>query len=303
MAALPRETSSATSPAASPEMSPEASPAAPPRNAVALNCILLTGAGGKVARQVRPHLAGLCRELRLTDLHPVEATSANETMHIADLADATTLPGLVAGADAIVHFAGYPREADWATLLDANILAVTHLWEAAVAAGVTRIVHASSNHAVGYYARSERIDGRVPPRPDSRYGVTKVFMEALASLHADKHGLRAMGVRIGYCAAEPTEARMLSHWVHPEDLASLIEVGLTADYHCEVVYGVSANSASWWDNRRAEALGYRPRHSADRFAAALALRRSDDPVAERYQGGLFAAQGHAGDPERPARAR
>jgi uronate dehydrogenase len=269
---------------------------------MSLHCIVLTGAGGKVARQVRPHLAGLCTELRLTDRVALEPSAANETVHVADLADETTLPALLAGADAIVHFAGYPREADWATLFDANIRAVTNLWEAAVAAGLQRIVYASSNHAVGYYPRSQRIDHAAPPRPDSRYGVTKVFMEALASLHAHKHGLRAMGVRIGYCAAEPTEARMLSHWVHPQDLASLIELGLTAEFHDEVVYGVSANSASWYDNRRAEALGYRPRHSADRFAATLGAVRSTHPVAEHYQGGSFAAEGHRRDAGRAAAA-
>lgn len=179
------------------------------------NRILLTGANGKVARQVRPYLAGLCAELRLTDIVPLDAQRPNETVHVADLADAAALPGLVQGVDAIVHFAGHPREAEWSVLIDANLRTAIHLWEAAVAAGVPRIVYASSNHAVGYYARSERIDGRVPVRPDSRYGVSKVFMEALAGLHADKHGLRALGLRIGHCAPEPTDARMLSHWVHP----------------------------------------------------------------------------------------
>ena len=96
---------------------------------------------------------------------------------------------------------------------------------------------------------------------------------------------------------------MLSHWVHPQDLAALIEVGLVADFHCEIAYGVSANSASWYDNGRAEALGYQPQHCADPFAAALAGVKSDNAVTERYQGGSFAAAGHASDPERPAHSR
>lgn len=268
-----------------------------------MNCILLTGAAGKVARQLRPHLARRCNELRLVDIATFDAELANETAHVANLAHAARLPDLLRGVDAVVHFAGHPREAEWPQLVEANLLSAIHLWETAVTAGVQRIVYASSNHAVGYYARSASIDGRVPPRPDSRYGVTKVFMEALASLHADKHGLRAMGLRIGYCSMAPSEARMLSHWVHPDDLAQLVEVGLTADYLHEVVYGVSANSLSWYDNRRVEALGYRPRHSADRWAAELGGVGIGNPVAERYQGGSFAAAGHVGDPERPARAR
>jgi len=267
-----------------------------------MDCILVTGADGKVARSVREQLAGLCNELRLTDIVPFEATGSRQTVHVADLADAATVPALVEGVDAIVHFAGFPREAPWSVLLDANIRTVINLWEAAAAAGVQRILYASSNHAVGYYPRSEKIDARVPTRPDSRYGATKAFMEAVAQLYADKNGLRAFGMRIGFCGPEPLDRRMLSHWLHPEDLAQLIEVGLTADYHHEIVYGVSANSATWYDNSRAEALGYHPRHSADIFAAALEAMVTNNPVAERYQGGSFAADGHIGDPERPARA-
>jgi len=265
--------------------------------------ILVTGAAGKVARSVRPGLSALCEDLRLTDIVAVEVTGPGQTAVVADLADHAAVPPLVEGVDAIVHFAGYPREAPWSVLLDANIRSVINLWEAAAAAGVQRILYASSNHAVGYYPRSEKIDARVPMRPDSRYGATKAFMEAVAQLYADKNGLRAFGMRIGYCGPEPLDNRMLSHWLHPDDLAQLIEVGLTANYHHEIVYGVSANSATWYDNSRAEALGYHPRHSADPFAAALTPKVTDQPVAERYQGGSFAADGHIGDPERPARAR
>lgn len=266
--------------------------------------LLVTGAAGKVARSVIPRLATSCDTLRLTDRVPIELDGAiaSASATVADLRDPDAVRTLVDGVDAIVHFAGHPREADWSVLVDANLRTVTTLWEAAAAAGVGRIVYASSNHAVGYYARDRRIDARVPVRPDGRYGVTKAFMEAVAQMHADKHGLRALGIRIGFCGPAPLEARMLSHWIHPDDLAQLIGLGLTADLHHEVVYGVSDNRASWYDNRIAHALGYRPLHSADRFADALSGRTTGDPVAERYQGGLFAADGHVGDPERPARA-
>lgn len=268
-----------------------------------LERILVTGAAGKLACSVRPRLAALCDELRLTDIAPFEASGPNQTVHVADLADGRTVPALVQGVNAIVHFASYPREADWSVLLDANLRTAINLWEAAVAAGVDRIVYASSHHAVGYYPRSVRIDARVPSRPDGRYGLAKVFMEALAQMHADKHGLRAFGMRLGYCGPEPLDQRMLSHWLHPDDLAQLVELGLTAEYLHEVVYGISANTATWYDNSRAEALGYRPRHSADAFTERLAAKVTDNPVAEQYQGGSFAADGHVGDPDRPARTR
>ena len=254
--------------------------------------ILMTGGAGRIARQIRDRIADDCTELRLVDRTHFDAAHSTETAHVADLSDAAAIDPLMQGIDAIIHFAGYPREAGWDTLIPANVQSVVNLWEAARAAGVQRILYASSNHAVGFYPRTERIDDKVPTKPDSRYGVTKVFMEAMASLYAEKYGVRGFGMRIGYCSLQPTEARMLSHWVHPDDVAALVAVGLTAEYNSEIVYGVSANSRSWWDNSRAEVLGYRPAHSADIFVEALQDIVSADLIAEHFQGGSFAAEGY-----------
>jgi uronate dehydrogenase len=257
----------------------------------ALRTIALTGAAGRIGRTLRPHLLPLCSELRLLDVAAVQSEDSRETALQLDLADREALQHALQGCEAVVHFAGYPREAGWDTLLAANVVGVVNLWEAAHAAGVQRIVYASSNHAVGLYPRSQKIDGAAPPLPDSRYGVSKVFMEALAAMYAIKHGVRGFGLRIGHCSPAPADARALSHWIHPEDLAQLVAVGLTADYVHEIVYGASANSRSWWSDERARALGYRPVHSADPYTAALEAVQSGDPVAEHFQGGSFAAAG------------
>lgn len=256
-----------------------------------LDCIVLTGAAGRLGSALRPQLASMCKELRLIDNVVINAAGPNEIAFKVDLNDAEALAAALKGCNAVVHFAGYPREADWNTLLAANITGVIRLWEGAFAAGASRIIYASSNHAVGLYDRQQRLTEDVPPRPDSRYGVTKVFMESLAALYAVKHGLRGFGIRIGHSAPEPSDARMLSHWIHPEDLGALVRVGLEAEYECEIVYGASANTRSWWINQRAYDLGYKPAHSADTFESLLHAKRSADPVAEHFQGGSFAADG------------
>lgn len=256
-----------------------------------LGCIALTGAAGRLGRSLRSFIAADCSELRLLDVQPIANLAPNERAFTVALEDRAALREALRGCEAIVHFAGYPREASWDVLLPANILGAINLWELALESGVQRIVYASSNHAVGLYPRSQLLDERVAPRPDSRYGLTKVFMEGLAELHAVKHGLKGFGLRIGHCAPAPSDARMLSHWIHPEDLAALVRIGLQADYECEIVYGASANSRSWWANQRATELGYRPAHSADGFAAALERTGTGNPVAEHFQGGSFAAEG------------
>lgn len=256
-----------------------------------IDCIVLTGAAGRLGRSLRPFLAASCRELRVLDQAPLTPEHANETAFQIDLNDETALKEVLQGASAVVHFAGYPREAQWSVLLPANIEGTIKLWDHAHTAGVDRIIYATSNHAVGLYPRDRLLDELVHPLPDSRYGLSKVFMEGLASLYAIKHGVRGFGMRIGHCAPEPTDARMLSHWIHPEDLAALVSVGLKADYENEIVYGASNNMRSWWPNARARELGYHPRHSADAFIEQLKACVSDDPVAERFQGGSFAANG------------
>lgn len=251
--------------------------------------VVLTGAAGRIGRQLRHQLAADCHQLVLIDQMPVAAEHANEVALQLDLADRDGLTRALAGAEAVVHFAGYPREADWDTLIQANLIGVVNLWEAARLNGVGRVVYASSNHAVGLYPRSQTLSDQSLPAADSRYGVTKVFMESIAQLYATKYGVRGFGMRIGHCAPAPTDARMLSHWIHPEDMLSLVQVGLDADYVHEIVYGVSRNSRSWWNNERAEQLGYVPRHSSDAFIESLQTVRSSDAVAEFYQGGSFAA--------------
>jgi uronate dehydrogenase len=73
-----------------------------------------------------------------------------------------------------------------------------------------------------------------------------------------------------------------------------VRIGLEhPDILFEVVYGVSGNTRSWWDNSNAHRLGYQPQDNAETYAPALAdapAAAKDDPVAELYQGGRHCSQ-------------
>jgi uronate dehydrogenase len=89
-------------------------------------------------------------------------------------------------------------------------------------------------------------------RPDSRYGVSKAFGEALGALYSDKHGMVVTCLRIGNVGPRPLDVRRLSIWISPEDLVQLFQIGLEhPDIRFEILYGASDNAASWWDNSRA----------------------------------------------------
>jgi uronate dehydrogenase len=147
------------------------------------------------------------------------------------------------GVDAIVHLGGYSVEGPWKAIHEANILGCYNVFEAARKNGVKRILFATSNHAVGFYRRAQRIDHRVYIKPDSRYGVSKVFGEALGSLYADKYGMEVFLMRIGNVNPQPIDKRRLSIWLSPRDLAQLVSIGIDhPDIRFEIVYGVSGTT-------------------------------------------------------------
>lgn len=252
--------------------------------------ILITGAAGLVGGVLREHLRSDYR-LVLLDRVDIADLAAGETGVKGDIRDPAVLAMAMAGVDAVVHLAGEPTEKSWDAIRDANIDGCYQVVEAARQAGVRRFVFASSNHAIGYYPRSEAIDDKCMPRPDTRYGVSKVFGETLLRFYADKFGLTSVCLRIGTLLRPdaPGELRHLSTWISHRDLAQLVRCAIEADVQYEIAYGMSANTRRWWRDDSAGRLGYRPQDDAETFAARFGERdaAADDPVALAHQGGVY----------------
>ena len=85
----------------------------------------------------------------------------------------------------------------------------------------------------------------------------------------------------------------MSIWISPRDLTQLVRIGLDhPEIRYEIVYGVSNNRRSWYDNSNAARLGYRPEDDSEPYAAAVLAAEAGapaDPIAEQYQGGTFCA--------------
>ena len=256
--------------------------------------ILMTGACGGVGTRLRSMLKPIYPELVLSDLKAPDDLGADETFVAADLSNFAEVEAAVTGMDGIVHLGGYSIEGPWETILQANIVGTYNLFEAARRQGVKRVVFASSNHVVGFYPRHETIGVEAVARPDTRYGLSKLFGEGIGSLYAYKHGIGVLSIRIGNFGDRPLDERRLAIWLKPDDLVSLIRIGLERpDLVYEVVYGVSDNERAWWDNSRTVALGYKPEGQSEIFAeevlaAQAALPKND--VADYFQGGPFCSQ-------------
>ncbi|MFE0758393.1 NAD-dependent epimerase/dehydratase family protein [Inquilinus sp. NPDC058860] len=275
---------------------PPGSSAAPSASA---KSIVLTGGAGNVGRVLRRALAGRIEAVRILDIADPGPLAEHESWTAVDIADLAALTAAVEGADAIAHFAGYPNERAAEDILRVNVLGTHNVYEAAVRAGIGRVVLASSNHVTGFYPRDARVGVEDQMRPDSLYGLSKCWGELEAGVYFEKAGIRTLAIRIGNAGERPFDARGLAVWISPRDLAQLVLIGLEhPDIDCTTVYGASANDAAWWDNSVAIALGYRPQDRTVDFAAPEAFRTKPSAelpqVTDHFQGGWFSAQGHDG---------
>lgn len=175
--------------------------------------MLITGAAGNLGAKLRQHLQDRY-ELRLLDREP----RGDAAILHADLCRwEPAWADQYRGAEVVVHLAADPApHRNWAELVGPNIDAVIHTLQAAVRAGVRRVVYASSNHVMGGYkdlAEPARITTDLPPRPGMRfgpvkspwdstaYGAAKLFGERLGQCYAEAHGLSVIAVRIGLVRA------------------------------------------------------------------------------------------------------
>lgn len=268
-----------------------------------MKTILITGATGDVGTHLRRELAGKYK-LRLSDRRPLKPAKGEKFVR-ADFSKMTEALRITKGVDAIVHLGGYSVEGPWEAIHKANIVGCYNMFEAARRNKVPRMLFATSNHAVGFYRRDQTIDHRVYIKPDGRYGVSKVFGEALGSLYADKYGMQVFLIRIGNVSPLPRDKRRLSIWLSPRDLAQLVSIGIEhPDIRFEIVYGVSGNERSWYDNSNAARLGYRPQDDSESFARAILSKEPPgDPRAEMYQGGTFVHLEDVPDPAAPKKVR
>ncbi len=95
-------------------------------------------------------------------------------------------------------------------------------------------------------------------------------------------------MRIGNVNREPIDRRRLAIWISPRDMAQLVTIGIEKPkLKFEIVYGISDNKGSWFDNSNAKRLGYKPKDRSAAYAKEI-LKREGPPgktPADIFQGG------------------
>ncbi|MFG2576320.1 NAD-dependent epimerase/dehydratase family protein [Streptomyces sp. NPDC048481] len=238
-----------------------------------------------MAREALRHEAA---RLVLLDRLPLRPDAENEDVHTVDLRDADAVAAALAGIDRVLHLGGVPDEAPLPDLLEANVLGTHHVLEAARRTGIKRVVLASSNRVTGFYPVGHLTGPQEPVRPDGLYGVSKVAVEALGQLYADKFGLSVICLRIGSFEHKPTESRHLATWLSPRDAVGYIRAALAAppSTRFATAYAVSANARRFWELPDVSELAYVPVDNAEDHAADIPGDFPADPAAA--QAGMYA---------------
>ncbi|MCZ8124538.1 MAG: NAD(P)-dependent oxidoreductase [Magnetospirillum sp.] len=262
--------------------------------------LLLTGAAGALGRVLTEALAARGYNVRATDrtAYPGPLPAGVRFAHL-DVADYAGTMRAAEGVDAIVHFGAVPVELSFEEIAQANLRGANHVFEAAKA-NRARVIFASSNHTVGFTERAQTIDEDAPLRPDGYYGVSKCYGEMLGRMMFDKHGVESAHLRIGSCIPKPLTKRHLSLWLSYPDLVRLTLACLqTPDLGFRAVWGISKNTRAFWRSKHWAAIGYAPEDDSEKFASEVDMTDTG-PVAERFQGGDFCANGYTRSVPGPA---
>jgi nucleoside-diphosphate-sugar epimerase len=148
--------------------------------------ICVTGASGKVGRATVEDLRAHGHEVTAVDLVTVREHSGPLVVG-ADLTDATQAAEVLAGMDAVVHIANHPAPdlvPPTRTFTD-NVTMNFNVLNGAVAAGLSRVVWASSETTLGLPFSDTPpeyvpVDEQHYPRSTTAYALSKVVSEAMA---------------------------------------------------------------------------------------------------------------------------
>ena len=165
--------------------------------------VLVTGASGLIGGLVLQHLLDKYQFSAL-NRRPVEGVPCLQ----ADIADLDAILPAFEGIDMVLHLSAYTEDVNaWEGTRSVNIDGTYNVYEASRRNGVKRIVFASTGStmlsyehdfpygvlAAGEYDKVPKvwplIDYTMPARPDSLYGVSKIFGETLGRYYSDYHGI------------------------------------------------------------------------------------------------------------------
>ena len=219
--------------------------------------IVVTGGSGKAGRWVVRDLRDRGHEV--LNIDRVHDGSEHGLCAVADLTDSGQALELTEGAEAVIHLAAIPAPGirSEAETFRINTLSTYNVFSAAVAAGVDRVVWASSETVLGLPFDTPPlfapIDETIEARPESSYSLSKLVGEELAAQLSRRSGLPFLGLRFSNIMEPPDYGAFPGFWDDPKlrkwnlwgyvdvrDVAKAVRLGLEADFEGAEVCIVAA---------------------------------------------------------------
>ncbi|MFO0866463.1 MAG: NAD(P)-dependent oxidoreductase [Gemmataceae bacterium] len=231
--------------------------------------ILLTGSSGRVGRGVTAELLRRGHEVRGFDLVP---TPGLADMVVGTLTDRAAIDRAMHGRDTLIHLAATPDDDDFETkILPNNLLGLHHVMESARAAGVSRMILASTTqlHWFGRMRGPLPILDTTPITPRYWYGASKAFLEGAGKAFAESFGIEVLAIRIGWCPRTKEQAQEILDmdwapdvYLSPADAGRFFALAAESSrpftYEVFFCIGKPKNTAIYDGIKAKEWLGYEP---------------------------------------------
>ncbi len=156
--------------------------------------VAVTGASGYIGRALTPALRAAGHEPV-----PLGRSSAPGVFMNREDDSTGTLGEHIAGADRVIHLAGQlvtDPAANVDAYYQANVQFTETVMEAAHAAGVAGVVHASTRLVYPKTLSKPAVEMR-DASPDTAYGLSKLWAENVTRFHANRAGMDSISLRIG----------------------------------------------------------------------------------------------------------
>jgi nucleoside-diphosphate-sugar epimerase len=248
--------------------------------------VLITGVSGLIGGLVLRDLSGKY-EFSGLSRRPVPGIAHTQ----ADITDFEKVRAASRGMDMVLHLAAETQDYDdWDKVISNTMGGTLNMYRAAQEAGVKRVVFMSTGSTMCGYewyegspygklaanelselpASEKMISYLDPPRPDSFYGVGKLFGENTGRLFSDKYGMSVLCIRLGAVLPndEPQMVRHFPGYLSQGDAVQMVDkcLGAPDTIRFDIFDAISENSRRWRDTGHAkEVLGWRPTGSSDRF--------------------------------------
>jgi len=232
--------------------------------------LFITGGAGKVASALRRYLRDRY-DFRLLFHNNVPEVEPGDEVVVSDLADFESMVEAGAGVDIIVHLGiatgrrGRTRSHFHRMIMETNIRGTYNIFESARINSVPKVIFASTNHVTGFYEKEGQISRpELPVRPDSMYGVSKAFGEALGRYYHEAHGLSVYCLRIAnFPNTDEVKTQYepgMNRWLSARDMAEFTACCIEAPHpQFGIFYGASRGGEKKWDLANArELVGWEP---------------------------------------------